>query len=65
MSTADDNHAAEMRSVLLHRRSNRRQEKEMLLGASKRIADIDAELALIEADLARYGYEEPAPKLDP
>jgi hypothetical protein len=54
MTTADDNHAAEMRSALLHRRANRTQEKEMLLKAPARIKEIDAELILINADLERY-----------
>jgi hypothetical protein len=57
--TPEDRHSAEMRSALLHRRSNRRQEKAMLLKAQDRVAEIDAELALIEADLTRYGHEEP------
>lgn len=54
MTAVEDNHAAEMRSALLHRRANRLQEKAMLLKAPARIKDIDAELVLIEADLERY-----------
>lgn len=57
----EDAHSAEMRGVLLHRRANRRQERQQLLKASDRIREIDAELALIESDLKRYGHEEPEP----
>lgn len=65
MTTADDNHQTEMRAALLHRRANRRQEKEMLLKAPRRIKEIDEELALIDADLARYGHDDPKPAAVP
>ncbi len=57
--TPEEQHAAEMRQTLLHRRGNRRQEKAALLKAPDRIAAIDTELALIDADLERYGHVEP------
>lgn len=57
--TPADQHAAGMRSVLLHRRANRRQERAQLVKGPERIAEIDAELVLIETDLARYGHVEP------
>jgi hypothetical protein len=59
--SAADNHSAEMRASLLHRRANRLQEKDMLLKAPARIKEIDAELELINADLTRYGYVDPKP----
>jgi len=59
--TPKNQHDAEMRSALLHRRSNRSQERAMLVKAPDRIKEIDAELALIAEDLTRYGHEDPKP----
>ncbi len=59
--TPEEAHNAEMRASLLHRRANRRQEKQTLLKAQERIEQIDAELVLIASDLKRYGHEEPEP----
>lgn len=57
--TPEDVHAASMRSSLQHQRNNLLQEKAMLQRGPERIAHIDEHLALIEADLARYGYVVP------
>ena len=52
--TPADNHTAEMRRALSHRRGNLLQEKDSLSKAEARIQAIDAELSLIDADLAHY-----------
>ena len=57
--TPAEMHAQESIGALLHRRSNLRQEKQMLLKAQDRIKEIDAVLELIDGDLRRYGHEEP------
>jgi hypothetical protein len=55
MPTPAQIHAQALIAHLLQRKRNLEQEKRMLMDGRRRVAEIDGELELIEADLKAHG----------